>query len=497
MKKLSYETAAKSHPKSFLLENAPERVLQFGEGNFLRAFADAFIDEMNERLGFDGKVVIIQPIETGLAAKINEQQGLYTLLLRGQEQGQAAEHRRVISCISRCINPYEDFSSLLEFANNPELRFIISNTTEAGIAFDESCCFDDRPPRSFPGKLTRFLYERFRLRGKGFILLPCELIDGNGRELLRCVEQYVSLWNLGEDFLEWIYKENIFCSTLVDRIVTGYPADEAAKLCEELGYEDALLDTAESFGLWVIEGPASVGAEFPAAKAGLPVMVTHDCTPYKMRKVRILNGAHTAVVPAAFLSGQNIVRDSIENPLIHSFMEKALYREIIPTLALPKAELLSFAETVTERFLNPYIDHRLLDICLNTCSKWKARILPSLLDYYNAFQKLPVCLTFSFAAFIQLYRICDTRANDSISGMRGKDRYTLRDERFVLDFFMENRGLPTAEFVKQITENRRMWDDALRTIPGFTEKVTAHLLRIEQDGVEKALAFCLDEGESP
>lgn len=497
MQQLSYETAAKSHPESFLLENAPERVLQFGEGNFLRAFADVFIDEMNERAGFRGKVAVVQPIETGLAAKINEQQGLYTLLLRGQEQGHAAERRRVISCISRCINPYEDFSALLECAKNPELRFIISNTTEAGIAFDETCRFDDRPPHSFPGKLTRFLYERFRLRGKGFILLPCELIDGNGRELLRCVEQYASLWNLGEDFLGWIHRENIFCSTLVDRIVTGYPAAEAAQLWEKLGYEDALLDTAESFGLWVIEGPASVGEEFPAAKAGLPVMVTDDCTPYKMRKVRILNGAHTAVVPAAFLLGQNIVRSSMEDPLIRSFMEKALYREIIPTLTLPEAELLSFAEAVTERFLNPYIDHRLLDICLNTCSKWKARILPSLLDYYDAFQKLPECLTFSFAVFLHLYRICDAEKDGGISGMRGKDRYTLRDEAFVLNFFLENRGLPTAEFVRQIIGNRRMWGDALRTLPGFAEQMTDHLLRIEQDGVVKALAFCLDEGESP
>jgi len=496
MKKLCYETAEKQSTQSFLLKNAPERVLQFGEGNFLRAFVEAFIDEMNEHAGFDGKVVIVQPIKTGLAAKINEQEGLYTLLLRGQEQNRVIDRRKVISCISRCIDPYQDFSALLECAKNPDLRFIVSNTTEAGIAFDNTCRFGDAPSRSFPGKLTRFLYERFRLHGRGFILLPCELIDGNGRELLRCVERYSTLWNLEEEFLQWVYRENIFCSTLVDRIVTGYPQQEAARLSEELGYEDALLDTAESFGLWVIEGPACVKEEFPAARAGLPVIFTDDCTPYKQRKVRILNGAHTAMAPAAFLSGRDIVRSSMEDPPLRAFMEKAVYEEIIPTLALPKTELQSFAAAVTERFLNPYIDHRLLDICLNTCSKWKARILPSLLRYYNIHQKLPACLTFSFAAFLQLYRGCDKRADNGISGTRGSERYILRDEAFVLDFFMENRSLPTDKFAKAVAENHSMWGGKLKTLPGFLDAVTEYLHRIEQHGIRQALMLCLSEGKT-
>lgn len=495
MKQLCYQTAEHQNPKGFLLQNAPERVLQFGEGNFLRAFADAFIDEMNERAGFDGKVVVVQPIDTGLTEQINKQQGLYTLLLRGREQGQKIDRRRFISCISRCIDPYKDFSALLDCAKNPDLRFILSNTTEAGIAFDDTCRFDDAPPSSFPGKLTRFLYERFRLGGKGFILLPCELIDNNGRELQRCVEQTISLWDLGDEFLRWVQTENIFCSTLVDRIVTGYPAKEAAELSQELGYEDALLDTAENFGLWVIEAPASLKSELPAAEAGLPVIITDDCTPYKQRKVRILNGAHTAMVPAAFLSGQDIVRNSLEDPLIRSFMEKAVYREIIPTLTLPQEELLSFAAAVTERFLNPYIDHKLLSICLNTCSKWKARIVPSLLDYYHLHQKLPVCLTFSFAAFLQLYRGCDERSDNGMSGSRGQERYHLQDEDFVLDFFLQNRGLPTEELVNAAVQNQRMWGEALQTLPGFADAVTGHLLRIERQGIRPALEYCLTEGD--
>lgn len=496
MKKLCYETADSQNSGSLLLKNAPERVLQFGEGNFLRAFADAFIDEMNERAGFDGKVVVVQPIKAGLTDRINEQQGLYTLLLRGQEQSRIIDRRRIISCISRCIDPYINFTDFLTCAENPDLRFILSNTTEAGIAFDDTCRFDDAPPQSFPGKLTRFLYERFRLRGKGFILLPCELIDNNGRQLLHCVEQYISLWNLGDDFLHWVRTDNIFCSTLVDRIVTGYPSAEAAKLSNELGYEDALLDTAESFGLWVIEAPAAIEAEFPAAKAGLPVIITDDCGPYKQRKVRILNGAHTAMVPAAFLSGLDIVRSSMEDPLLHGFMEKAVYREIIPTLTLPEEELRSFAAAVTERFLNPTIDHKLLSICLNTCSKWRARILPSLLDYYEKFQKQPICLTFSFAAFLQLYRGCDERMDGGISGKRGEEPYILRDEAFVLDFFMENRGLPTDTFVKTAVENQRMWGNNLKKLPGFSDAVTAHLYRIEQQGIRQALEYCLSKGDA-
>ncbi|MEG1720264.1 MAG: tagaturonate reductase, partial [Pseudoflavonifractor sp.] len=243
MEKLCYKTLADLNYDGYLLKDAPERVLQFGEGNFLRAFVDYFMDMMNEKAGFNGKVVLAQPIAPGLADIINSQEGLYTLFLRGRENGQQVCRKRVISSVSRCINPYSDFAALLDCAKNPDLRFIASNTTEAGIAFDPTCKLSDAPQSSFPGKLTRFLYERWTLKLPGFIILSCELIDHNGEELRKCVEEYIALWQLPAAFAQWVAEENTFCSTLVDRIVTGYPRNEAAALCEELGYEDNILDT--------------------------------------------------------------------------------------------------------------------------------------------------------------------------------------------------------------------------------------------------------------
>ena len=271
MDKLNYQVLRAQGYEGYLLQSAPERVLQFGEGNFLRAFVDYFIDNLNEKAGFNGKVVLVQPIAPGLTDIINGQEGLYTLFLRGQENGRKVNRKRVISCVSRCINPYQDYTALLDCAKNPALRFLVSNTTEAGIVFDSACKFDDAPPSSFPAKMTRFLYERYRLGLPGFVILSCELIDHK-----KCVEQYVKLWGLTEDFAQWVQTGNTFCSTLVDRIVTGYPRAEAAAICKKLGYEDNLIDTGEVFGFWVIEGPQSIKEELPFEKAGLPVIVVDD-----------------------------------------------------------------------------------------------------------------------------------------------------------------------------------------------------------------------------
>ena len=335
-------------------------MLQFGEGNFLRAFVDYFIDVMNERAGFNSKIVLVQPIEGGdrIRQFINKQEGLYTLLLRGNENGRKVNDKRVISSVSRCLNPYNEYEEYMACAQNPDLRFIACNTTEAGICYDESCQFEDRPASGYPGKLTQFLYARYQKfgaeEGKGFVILSCELIDNNGKELEKCVLQYAKQWNLGDDFTEWIRKENIFCSTLVDRIVTGYPAKEADAICEELGYRDNVIDTGEVFGFWVIEGPESLKEELPFEKAGLPVLITDDHKPYKQRKVRILNGAHTSMVLGAFLAGQDIVRNCMKDDVIRGFMNKTVYEEIIPTLDLPEQEVADFAEAVTDRFNNPF-----------------------------------------------------------------------------------------------------------------------------------------------
>ena len=345
MKKLSYETLHEMNYDGYLLEDAPERVLQFGEGNFLRAFTDAFIDMMNEKAGFNSKVVICKPTasHSKVAAAINEQEGLYTLYLRGFQDGQKVNNKRILSCVSRCINPYDDFEALLACADNEALRFVVSNTTEAGIVYDASCQFTDAPASSYPGKLTQVLYRRFQKfgkeSGKGLIILSCELIEDNGKALRKCVLNYAKQWKLGEEFINWIEAENLFCSTLVDRIVTGYPSAEAETLTAENGYEDAILTTGEIFGFWVIEGPKSLEKEFPAKAAGLPVLVTDNHKPYKQRKVRILNGAHTSFVLGAYLAGQDIVRDCMEDEVICSFMNQTIYDEIIPTLDLSKEEL--------------------------------------------------------------------------------------------------------------------------------------------------------------
>ncbi|MCR5107440.1 MAG: tagaturonate reductase [Lachnospiraceae bacterium] len=489
MDRLNYETLAKTGYDGYTLKSAPEKVLQFGEGNFLRAFVDYFFDMMNEKAGFNGKVVVTQPIEQGLADMINEQEGLYTLFLRGQENGEKVNRKRVISCVSRCLNPYRDYDALMECASNPELRFIVSNTTEAGIAYDPSCKEEDRPASSFPGKLTQFLYKRYNNKLKGFIILSCELIDRNGDELKRCVGKYIEQWGLGDDFKKWVEEENVFCSTLVDRIVPGYPRNEAASICEELGYQDNILDTAEVFGAWVIEGPQSIKDELPIEKAGLPIMVVDNVDPYKKRKVRILNGAHTSMIMAAYISGQDIVRDCMKDEVIKGFMNKALYEEIIPVLkaSLSEDDLLEFAKAVSDRFANPFIDHQLLSISLNSQSKWKARVMPTVVEYYEQNKKLPRVLTFSFAAFLCFYHLGTEKGDKCLIGKRGNDTFEIKDDEWVLDAFYELKDASLTELAKAVVNNERMWEDTLKNLPGFEAAVDDSLKLIEEKGMYEAM----------
>ncbi len=487
MNLLSYNTLKEINYDGYILEDAPEKVLQFGEGNFLRAFVNHFIDEMNEKAGFNGKVVVTQPIAQGLANMINDQDGLYTLFLRGSENGQKVNKKRVISCISRCLNPYEDYDALMECASNPELRFIVSNTTEAGITYDSSCQFDDKPASSFPGKLTAFLYKRYQNKLPGFIILSCELIDHNGDELRKCVHQYIDQWGLDNDFRLWVDKDNIFCSTLVDRIVPGYPRAEAEAICNELGYKDNLIDTAECFGFWVIEGPQSIKDEFPVDMAGLPIIVVDDVTPYKQRKVRILNGAHTSFIMAAYLAGQDIVRDCMEDEAIKGFMNKTIYDEVIPTLELPKDNLMQFASDVSDRFANPFIDHQLLSISLNSTSKWKARCMPSLIEYYKKTNELPKLLTFSFSAYIAFYHNGKEKGDGCLLAQRGTDTYKIMDDQWVLDFYYDNKDLNDADIAKAVINNQKMWGDELSSLPGFTDEVIKNLAMIDELGMYEAL----------
>lgn len=496
MKTLNYETLAQIDYRGFIQEEAPERVIQFGEGNFMRAFVDYFIDVMNEKAGFKSKVVLVQPIGAGQLLKemLNEQEGLYTLYLRGIKAGEKVNEKRIISCVSRCLNPYDEFEEVLKCAENPDLRFITCNTTEAGIVYDPGNAFTDRPAETYPGKLTQFLYRRFQAFGsevgKGFIILACELIDDNGQVLKQYVLDYAKEWNLGADFCKWLEAENIFCSTLVDRIVTGYPRDEAELLNVENGYVDNLIDTGEIFASWVIEGPESLMAELPFAQAGLPVLITDDHKPYKQRKVRILNGAHTSFVLGAYLAGQDIVRHCMADEVIQGFMNATIVNEIIPTLTLPQKELSDFAAAVGERFKNPYIDHALLDISLNSTAKWKARVLPSLKAYVAKTGELPQCLTASFAFYIAFYRGFE-RNEGGLVARRGDNTYTIKDDAAVLDFFLAHQKDDLRSLAGAVCANEDFWGEDLSAISGFTEAVGDYLQTIDEKGSYAVMKSCL------
>lgn len=373
-----------------------EKVIQFGEGGFLRGFADWMLQIANEKAGLDARVVVVQPIEKGMCDMLSAQNCSYTHLCRGAEGVDVKK----IDVISRCVKPYEDFDAYIELAKSPDFRFVISNTTEAGIAFCDTDKYTDRPASSFPGKLTQLLKARFDAGLGGFVFLPCELIDKNGANLKKCVLKYANLWELGDAFVAWIENENIFCNTLVDRINTGYPKDETI----DVGFDDKMINTSEYFHLWVIEGYNGLFDELPFDKCGLNVILTDNLEMYRTRKVRILNGAHTSLVPYALLEGFDTVRSCVEDERMSTHIRKCVYDEIIPTLDLPKDELIEYADNVLVRFSNPYIKHMLASISLNSVSKFKVRVLPSILEYIRRFDKMPETLIFSFAKLIEFYR---------------------------------------------------------------------------------------------
>lgn len=461
----------------------PERVLQFGEGNFLRAFVDYFIDELNQQGHFNGRIAVVQPIAHGLADELNAQDGCYTVILRGLENNMPIDRRRVITSVSRAINPYSDFESYMAIMANPDLRFIVSNTTEAGIAYVETDKLDDKPPASFPAKVTALLYERYKIfngdPSKGFIFIPCELIDNNGDNLCEIVLRHANNWNLPQEFVSWVKTANEFTNTLVDRIVTGYPKDEIETFEKELGYKDDLLVTGEIFHFFAIEARkewTSVLAEsLPFPKIGLNAVFTEDVTPYKLRKVRILNGAHTMSVLAAFLAGKNTVGEMMDDPQIAKYLKSGIYDEIIPTLDLDKKDLESFAASVSDRFANPHIKHFLLSIALNSVAKYKARVLPSILEYHKRTGKLPEMLTFSFAALLAFYKGTEIRDN-ALIGMRGTEEYKIMDDMNVLEFFRGQwQKNDVGSLVTATCAQTAFWDMNLNQLPGFSEKVTAYL----------------------
>ena len=418
----------------------PEKVIQFGEGGFLRGFVDWMIQKVNDSSDFNGNVVVVQPIENGMCDMLSAQDCVYTHVIRGVE----GVDKTIVDVISRCVKPYEDFDAYLALAENPEMRFVVSNTTESGIVFSDADQVTDMPPKTFPAKVTLLLKKRFELGLDGFIFLPCELIDRNGDNLKKCVLQYAKLWNLGEDFEKWVCEKNVFTNTLVDRINTGFPKGEDLGL----GYEDNMLNTSEFFHLWVIETDyEDLEKEIPFSSANLNVIVTKDkLEMYRTRKVRILNGAHTSLVPYALLEGKDTVKSCIDDPVMYEHIRKCVFEEIIPTLDLSKEELESYANSVLERFGNPYIKHYLSSIALNSVSKFKVRVLPSILEYIKRYDKMPATLLFSFKKLIEFYKTDMTN-----------------DDADVIDF-MKNHS------TKEILANTELWGEDLSFLAEEIEK---------------------------
>ncbi|MHA6279682.1 tagaturonate reductase [Salinimicrobium sp. CAU 1759] len=463
---------------SGLSQQLPLKILQFGEGNFLRAFVDYLIDKLNKEAGFNAGVAVVQPIDAGLVDLLNEQDGLYNLFMRGVKGGKEIQEKRTINCIQKSLNPYRDYSAYLDLATEEELQFLISNTTEAGIAFDETDELEKEPHNSFPAKVTALLYKRFQYfngaADKGLTIIPCELINYNADNLKKIILQYVELWNLGENFKKWIEESNSFHNTLVDRIVPGYPRAEIDEYQSQLEFQDKLIVTAEVFLLWVIEGGEALKAKIPFDKIDENVLIVEDIQPYRTRKVRILNGAHTTMVPFALLSGKETVKETVDDDFTGKFVKNAIFEEINPTLDLAKEELNSFASEVLDRFRNPFIKHQLASIALNSVSKFKVRVLPSLREYQERKSALPVRLTFAFACLIRFYK----------GEWRG-EKLPVQDDQQIINFFSSVwKKDDLEELTEEVLKKEDYWGQDLTAVPELKEQIVLALEELEDKGVE-------------
>lgn len=467
----------------------PERVLQFGEGNFLRAFVDWQFNELITAGLFDGSIVVVQPLPNGMVNRLNEQEGLYTVVQRGYDNGTLVEKIDLVTAISRGIDPYAAYNDFLACAANPDLRYIISNTTESGIEYVSQPVPAGTCPLSYPAKVAVLLFERFRKfsgdPSKGMILIPCELIEQNGDALKKAVLQHAQDWKCGPEFSEWVEQHNHFCNTLVDRIVPGYPKEEAEVLTQKLGYQDNLIVACEVFHKWVIQGPPAVQQELPFEKIGLNVVWTDDITPHRTLKVRILNGAHTTFTIPAFLSGKEFVRETMDDQHFGQFIHDAVFEEILPTLQFSQTEKEKFASAVLERFKNPFIKHALITITLNSVSKFKVRVLPSLLEYQRQHRHLPQRLCFGLAALIRFYQ----PAGKNEKGYSGEFRgitYPIQDSADIVEYFdIVWRSSPNdhTAVVKKILSHDSYWGQDLTAVPDLVATVAEHLNSITAKGI--------------
>ncbi|TLF46220.1 tagaturonate reductase [Maribacter aurantiacus] len=456
----------------------PIKVVQFGEGNFLRAFVDYAIKVLNDTVGFHAGVAVVQPIENGMVPLLNEQDGLYTLFTKGIKQGEEVQEKILIDTIVKGVNPYDEFEEFLELARGKDLEFVISNTTEAGIRYDGNDLFHMTPPNSFPGKLTRFLYERFLYfngnQDFGLTIIPCELINYNADTLKTVILQYIDLWKLSGQFKNWVLNACTLHNTLVDRIVPGYPKADIEAYNLELVYKDRLIVTAETFFLWVIEGDDNLKKRLPFHKTPLDVRIVEDMQPFRTRKVRILNGAHTAMVPMALLYGNETVKETMDGPFTGEFIRSLILEEVVPTLAMDKQELEVFAEEVFDRFRNPFIKHQLSSIALNSISKFKVRVLPSLLEYVEMKGKLPLRTVFAFACLVRFYQ----------GHWQGKEM-PLNDDEAIINTFKNRWQLPLENIVKELLGNTTFWDTDLNQVDGLPLAMEDALRYLDTQGVEK------------
>ncbi|MFC7339259.1 tagaturonate reductase [Haloferula chungangensis] len=470
------------------LPNYPERVIQFGEGNFLRAFVDWMIQRMNQTVDFNSSVAIVQPIEQGLADLINKQDGLYHLVLEGMKDGQVVKESELIHCVTRCLNPHTQFQEYRGLFESPDVRFVVSNTTEAGIQWADGESLDMEPQHSFPGKMTALLYRRFQkydgAADKGLIIICCELIEDNADKLKEYVLRHAANWKLEQTFIDWLENACAFCSTLVDRIVPGFPRDTVKTYQEQFGFEDNLIVVGEYYHNWVIKAPEWVAKEFPADQAGLNVSFVDEAEQRKIRdqKVRILNGSHTGTMAVAYLSGFDTVRESMENEHLGKFVRQMLAEDIVPNIPGDQDYLQQFSDKILERFYNPFIRHGWLTISLNSMSKWETRVLPSLLDAKRNTGRVPDKLAFSLAALIAFY-----------AGQRAEEMYVCRDNQDILDLYQrvwssyDSSPEGLHKLVETVLAYKANWKMNLNEVDGLTDAVTSRLARILEIGVFEAM----------
>lgn len=454
----------------------PEKILMFGEGNFLRAFIGRILKNCNDVCAYNGSAVALQGVEKGMAEAINAQNGLYTLVERGFAGGKPVSEETVIDCLSRCIDPYKDYGAFLETAHSPDIRVVVSNTTEFGICYDGSET-PSRPHKNYPAKLTDWLYERFCALGAagGVLVLPCELIDNNAEKLRGFVCRYAEEWGLGAAFSEWLDKECRFCNTLVDRVVSGYPVSEAAEMEKRFGYRDALIDVCEPFLLWVIDSKEPIDGYLPVSSCGLDIVVTDDFASYRTRKVRILNGSHTSSVLAGHLCGFETVDQLISDPVFFEFLDREMNEEVIPSF--DGKDLAKYKGEVFERFRNPFVHHRLTSIALNSVSKFRARVLCSIKDCVKRGIR-PSRLIFSLAALIAFYE------REAGGAVNDEEIYTSRFNAY----FAEGKAESRRAMLGEILSDAVLWGEDLTRIDGLADLVYKYDALIAEEGMYKAVA---------